>query len=108
MPVWLAQQASHNRCTSSACGFPKRFRMVQVCRCHGSAVLCDNTCQAQRSPTQHLMRNCFAGAAPWAQTYGLKKLPKAAELTLQKVYSEWTHPPNAIVDSLWDLHQIPR
>ncbi|CAL5227875.1 g10915 [Coccomyxa viridis] len=49
-----------------------------------------------------------ARAAPWAQTYGLKKLPKAAELTLEKVYSEWTHPPNAIVDSLWDLHQIPR
>jgi len=49
-----------------------------------------------------------AGSAPWAQNYGLKKLPKAAELTLEKVYEEWPHPPMSIIDSLWDLHQIPR
>ena len=49
-----------------------------------------------------------AGSAPWAQSYLDKKLPRAAELTLEKVYDEWPHPPMNVIDSLWDLHQIPR
>ena len=49
-----------------------------------------------------------AGTAPWAQNYSRKKLPRAAELTLEKVYERWQQPPVAIIDSLWDLHQIPR
>ena len=60
-------------------------------------------------PRQH--RNdvpCAAGCAPWAQSYLNKKLPRAAELTLEKVFDEWQHPPMTVIDSLWDLHQIPR
>ena len=57
---------------------------------------------------QGLTCSCKAGSTPWAQSYARKKLPRAAELTLEKVYAKWRHPPSNIIDSLWDLHQIPR
>ena len=40
MSVLFSQQASQKRCTSSACGFPKRSQTMQVCFRHVMALLC--------------------------------------------------------------------
>ncbi|KAK9842471.1 hypothetical protein WJX81_001591 [Elliptochloris bilobata] len=46
--------------------------------------------------------------APWKANYGRKRLSRAAEATLNRVFEQARFPDDAVIDSIWDLHRIPR
>jgi hypothetical protein len=51
---------------------------------------------------------CAGGPSDWAKTPGNKKLTKAMEATLERVYEDNRYPSDAVIASLWDLHRLPR
>lgn len=52
--------------------------------------------------------NCTGTPSDWAKTPGNKKLTKAMEATLERVYEDNRYPSDAVIASLWDLHRLPR
>jgi hypothetical protein len=51
---------------------------------------------------------CAAGKAPWAGNFAKKKMPRAVEATLEKVFDATPHPSQKVIASLWDLHKLPK
>lgn len=52
--------------------------------------------------------HAHAGSAPWAENFSRKKMPRAVEATLERIFEASPRPSAEVVASLWDLHRLPK